>query len=159
MSLACKARGAKSANFLLTVGLFAALACAGAQAGPTHKPLFILSNSGNGGDSIPTNTATALDGPTTVKCAKANGCTIFIASTVSIFQTTNQVHWSVCATVDGQNANPSCPVQDSNVGNLVGSWRQNFTVAAGTHTVQTFITQTGTATLGSWEVDYTVATP
>jgi hypothetical protein len=124
-----------------------------------HKPLFILSNWGSGGASIPANTATALDNPTTVNCTKANGCTIFIGSTVSLFQTTNFVHWSVCATIDGSNANPSCPIQDTNVGNIVGSWRQTFTVAQGTHTVQTFVTQTGTATLGSWEVDYTVTAP
>jgi hypothetical protein len=124
-----------------------------------HKPMFVLSNWGNGGGSIPTNTATALDNPTTVNCTRTNGCTIFIGSMVSLFQTTNFVHWSVCATIDGSNANPACPMQDTNVGNIVGSWRQTFSVPQGTHTVQTFVTQTGTATLGSWEVDYAVTTP
>lgn len=127
--------------------------------GNGHKPFLILSNFGNGGTSIPANTPTALDNPTTVNCTKTNGCTIFIGSTVSIFQSTNFVHWSVCAMIDGSNANPACPIQDISVGNILGSWRQTFTVPEGTHTVQTFVTQSGTATLGSWEVDYTVTTP
>lgn len=153
---------------LLAAGVLAAMAASSSgfagdnslpPRGNGHKPFLILSNWGNGGTSIPANMPTALDNPTTVNCTKTNGCTIFIGSTVSIFQSTNFVHWSVCATIDGSNANPACPIQDANVGNILGSWRQTFTVPEGTHTVQTFVTQSGTATLGSWEADYTVTTP
>ena len=102
-----------------------------------------------------------LDDPTQFTCNSGAGCLVTIQAMVGVLE--SQSHWKICSLVDGQKAEPKCPVQDE--GNPLyrntGSTLQSIQVSAGQHVVQTKVDvhlEPGGVrpSLVGWEVNYTI---
>lgn len=87
-------------------------------------------------------------------CKDKKGCTIAVSAMVQIGSATTSGNWAICATVDGNYINPACPYQGSIPGTgsyVTGNSQQSYTVAMGTHTVQTTVYVTPSTTLENWQ--------
>jgi hypothetical protein len=126
-------------------------------AGPTVLPGPIILKNGVVQSSLGGNTLSAgfnnLDSLQRLNCKSS--CTILVSAMVQLSTAGN---WAICAVVDGKNINPPCPYQGSlpDTGSYVtGNSQQSWTVAAGSHTVQTqvFVTSANAfpTTLGNWQ--------
>ena len=128
-----------------------------------HKILGMYSNQAqNLFVSVPAATFTALDAPTTVKCASKPGCTIYMGITAQVSTGTSGGQVALCTEVDGNFAN--------NCGNYLGvlntadsyrgyNDRENYHVAMGNHVVQTFVYLVNAGAYYSYQTDYTLTTP
>jgi len=92
-----------------------------------------------------------------IKCANASGCLIEAQVIVQAIAS-SAGPWQICVLVDGNQAQPGCPVQGSlpTSNYVVGTLRTNTLVATGTHTVQTEIVMPSAGNYAAWQADYSV---
>jgi hypothetical protein len=113
-------------------------------------------------ETLPASTYTAVDSLSKIKCVPLAGCTVIAQTNAQIAALTDGTQWAICTQVDGAWSNPGCYYQGIiNIadGARKGNDRQNWHVATGTHTVQTFIYPTHVVTLSEYQNDYLVVTP
>lgn len=127
-----------------------------------HVPLGIYETWGTDTVAVGGGVLTAIDTPVTFKCSKDNGCTVIGHLAAQYYSATNAAHWSLCMVVDGTYANHACyyqGVQNAADEYVMGNDRQNFPVAMGTHTVQTYVYPEFDGYIGSYQMDYEITTP
>jgi hypothetical protein len=96
-------------------------------------------------------------------CGNSNGCTFGFEPMVEVGnQTRANNRWAICGVVDGSFVNPQCPFQDTLLTNKryqSRTYRGNFQVGFGPHTLSLVVYVDFPATLGEWEADYRVYAP
>lgn len=106
---------------------------------------------GSGGASLTGGSFTAIDSAETFTCGSS--CTLTVSAMVQL-EAGSGNNWAICAEVDGTLINPACPYQGNtaDTGSYVtGNSQQNYTVSAGSHTVQTTVYVSSTTTLANWQ--------
>jgi len=96
-----------------------------------------------------------------IKCTKASGCTIGLENMVQLIsQSVDGNSWAIAVSVDGSYL-PNSPYigQAQTEYFTVGETRNSAAVSQGTHTLQVQVFTSYDATLGDYQIDYTVYEP
>jgi len=113
-------------------------------------------HSGKGGSTL--NTGGNVIDKATLPCVSSTGkCKFGISAMVIISSTGSTNPWSICATVDGQAANPPCAAQQDAPTDhpVTGMSLQVLKVPTiGNHHVKLQVHVSGPARLGGWSVVY-----
>lgn len=105
----------------------------------------------------------AIDSPLNFRCP-TGGCTVSAQQNVQIETSTDSNAWAICTYVDGSEmTQPECPYLGyiPNDGFFhAGNFTQNQSgLAAGAHTLQTYVYSDNGATLGIYNITYQLYTP
>ena len=106
---------------------------------------------------------TAIDGPVTINCSNAAGCTVEVINTAEVGgNSASSNQWAICNQLDGSYTG-ICTYQatlPTNATYLTGTFNNTMSLSAGTHTVQSFaFTSSGGATLAQYSNAYHLYRP